>query len=74
MRIIAISLKVREPALAKRLAALLHVKLDSHRAAIMAGSLTIEQTRALLAHFIEEERNALDDSIFRARNLPRSGF
>jgi len=71
-RVIAISLNVREPNLAKRLAALLNVKLDTYRAAIMAGSLTIEQTRALLAHFIEEERNKLDDSIFRARNLPRS--
>ena len=72
MRVIAISLKVREPHLAKRLAALLNVKLDSYRAAIMAGKLTIEQTRALLAHFIEEERNTVDVSIFRARNLPRS--
>jgi len=72
MRVIAISLEVREPHLAKRLAALLNVKLDSYRAAIMAGKLTIEQTRALLAHFIEEERNTVDVSIFRARNLPRS--
>lgn len=66
-RVLALSLKVREPDLAKRLAALLNVELDNYRAAILSGKLTIDQTRTLLAHFIEKERNALDNSIFRAR-------
>lgn len=67
-RVLALSLKVREPSLAKRLAALLNVQLDNHRAAILSGKLTIDQTRTLLAHFIEKERDALDNSIFRARH------
>ena len=70
--VVALSLKVREPGLAKRLAALLNAKVYSIRAALMTGKLTIPQTRAILAHFIEVERDALDNSIFRARNTPRS--
>ncbi len=65
--ILALSLKVREPRLAKTLSLYLNKKFCEFQARIMSGTLSIAQTRTLLAYFIEKERDALDDSIFRFR-------
>jgi hypothetical protein len=88
-RVIGISLKVREPSLAKRLVALLNVKLDTYRAAIMAGSLTIELTRGRahpsgkhahvvnyrhVIHALRKKPMALLNLVYRDQLFPREAF